>query len=359
MFFKVSQCPQNCACEVTKMSLNYFYLAGIRAALYGLKQAPRLWYDEINRFLLSIGLRQSTTDPNLYIGLGFLLLLYVDDIILVHTLPNGGEPTKQQLLQKYRMTDLGIASRFLGIEIHQSIEGISLCQGDYIRKMLQRFRMQDCHDALSPMDPNVRLSNRSCEDKPIADRKQYHSMVGSLMYAALGTRPDLSYCVTALSRYNATPLQMHLTAAKRALRYLKRTADHRLSNPRASRLVEGPPAEVVIHGFTDSDWARNELTRKSVGGCIFFAGPSPGVARVPGTNSTQASGAIHWQSRPQKVVALSTLEAESIAFSDAVREAIWVRWLLADMIGVSLSRSAVGSSSLPAAVDIGCDNKGR
>ena len=80
--------------------------------------------------------------------------------------------------------------------------------------------MEECHDALSSMDPNVRLNNTSCEDRPVSDRKKYLSMVGSLMYAAVGTRPDLSYCVTALSRYNSTPLQMHLMAAKRALRYL-------------------------------------------------------------------------------------------------------------------------------------------
>ena len=85
-------------------------------ALYGLKQAPRLWYAEINAFLISIGLRQSPTDPNLYIGPGILLLLYVDDIILAHTLPSGGESVKQKLLRKYRMSDLGAAQRFLGIE---------------------------------------------------------------------------------------------------------------------------------------------------------------------------------------------------------------------------------------------------
>ena len=176
-----------------------FSIVLLLKALYGLKQAPRLWYNEINRFLLSIGLRQSLTDPNLYVGSGVLLLLYVDDIILVHTFPTGGETTKRQLLEKYKMTDLGKACRFLGVEIHQGAEGISLCQGDYIRKVLQRFSMEGCHGALNPMDPNVRLSNENCEDKRVTDHKQYLSIVGSLMYAALGTRPVLSYCVTALS----------------------------------------------------------------------------------------------------------------------------------------------------------------
>lgn len=108
-------------------------------ALYGLKPAPRLWYEEINQFLLSIGLAQSTTDPNLYIGAGVLLLLYVDDIILAHTVPHGAEPIKQQLLQRYKMTDLGRAKRFLGVEIDQTPKGITLSQQEYVRKVLRRF----------------------------------------------------------------------------------------------------------------------------------------------------------------------------------------------------------------------------
>ena len=176
-------------------------------ALYGLKQAPRLWYEDINRFLLSMGLTQSTTDPNLYLGQGVLLLLYVDDIILAHMLPNGANTVKQQLLQKYKMTDLGLAKWFLGVEIDQNDDGISLCQGEYIQKVLCRLRMESCHNVLSPMDLNLWLSNTICEDKPASDRKRYLSMVGSLLYTTLGTQPDLSYCITALSRYNSTPLR--------------------------------------------------------------------------------------------------------------------------------------------------------
>ena len=325
-------------------------------ALYGLKQAPRLWYEEINRFLLSIGLLQSKTDPNLYIGPGVLLLLYVDDIIVAHTLPNGADAVKIQLQQRYKMTDLGRAKRFLGIEISQTPDGISLCQREYVQKVLRRFRMERCHSALTPMVPNVRLSNTICEDKAVTDRKGYLSMVGSLMYAALGTRPDLSYCVTALSRYNSTPLQMHLTAAKRALRYLKGTDGYKLYYPRVTVAIalnsSGPSSWARIHGFTDSDWAGNELTRKSVGGCVFFAETTP----EHGDKGPLTTGAIHWQCKTQTVVALSTLEAEYIACSDAVREAIWVRRLLQD-IGTAV---AAGPTRIvePPAVQIGCDNQG-
>jgi hypothetical protein len=93
--------------------------------------------------------------------------------------------------------------------------------------------MEDAKSAKTPLDHQVDLANTNCEDKTV-NRKEYLSIVGSLMYAALGSRPDLAFSVTALSRYNVQPLEMHLTAARRVLRYLKnniRTSalTHRLS----------------------------------------------------------------------------------------------------------------------------------
>ena len=123
------------------------------------------------------------------------------------------------------------------------------------------------------------------------------------MFAALGTRPDIAFSVTALSRYNVLPIQMHLTAAKRVLRYLVATKTRGLFYP-----SEGPGHLHGLHGYTDSDWAGRSSTRKSVGGYIFIDG-----------------GPISWQAKSQSVVTLSTLEAEYIAASDATREAIWLR----------------------------------
>ena len=97
-----------------------------------------------------------------------------------------------------------------------------------------------------------------------ADQKDYLAIVGSLMYAALGTRPDISYAVGLLSRYNSDPRTRHLTAAKRVLRYLKKTKDFKLEY----KLTKG---KLQLEGFVDSDWA-NEKDRKSVGGYIFTLG---------------------------------------------------------------------------------------
>ena len=109
------------------------------------------------------------------------------------------------------------------------------------------------------MDPHVALDNEHCEDKPV-DKTLYPSTVGSLMFAALGTHPDIAFNVTAPSKCKHTlPLQMHMTAAKRVLRYPEITKNLRLFHPASVRSV---PGSDDLHDFADSDWAGQASTRK-------------------------------------------------------------------------------------------------
>jgi hypothetical protein len=286
-------------------------------ALYGLKQAPKLWHDSINGFLLSLGFRRTNADPNLYLrGDGLSILLYVDDILLFYHPHNGSAAAsaKSSLMREYKMKDLGPARQFLGLEITQTthwLNGraggrttqITLGQEKYIETILKRFEMTEAHGAQMPMDPNVRLDEQQPEQGGVpVGPTHYQSIVGSLMYAALGTRPDIAYAVAALSRYNSRPLTVHLTAAKRVLRYLKATKAAKLCYD-AAHAGSGD-----LHGYTDSDWAGDSADRKSQGGFVFAMG----------------GAAVSWQSRKQSLIALSTLEAEYIACSDAVRETKWL-----------------------------------
>jgi len=172
----------------------------------------------------------------------------------------------------------------------------------------------DAKPAKSPLDPQTDLANTHCEDKP-ANRKEYLSMVGSLMYAALRSRLDIAFSVTALRRYNVQPLKMHATAGKRVLRYLKTTAGFRIH-------YQWLPNPTTIVGYTDSDWAGNLTTRKSVGGCVF------GLGNVNVNNELVISSLIHWQAKSQSVVVVSTLEAKYIACSHAIRESLWLKRMM-------------------------------
>jgi hypothetical protein len=132
----------------------------LRKALYGLKQAPRLWDDNINASVLSLGFTQSSADPNLYLRSdGMLILLYVDDINMSYpvTAAKAAIEVKAKLSGKYKITYLGQARQFLGIEIPRDEigTGISLGQKAHIATILRRFVMEHTHDVSTPMDPNV------------------------------------------------------------------------------------------------------------------------------------------------------------------------------------------------------------
>jgi len=186
----------------------------------------------------------------------------VDDLLIAHNSTEGrGHQIKQLLQEKYKMCDLGAAKRFLGIEIERTEDGgFSICQRDYINTIIRRFGLMDAKPAKSPLDPQTDLANTCCEDK-LANRKEYLSMVGSLMYAALGSRPDIAFSVTALSRYNVQPLEMRITAAKSVLRYLKTTSHfqiHYRRLPSYTQSVNTHPHNSLPHdtsiniiGYTD------------------------------------------------------------------------------------------------------------
>jgi len=310
----------------------------LRKALSGLKQAPRLWHDDINAFLHSLGFTQSSADPNLDLcSNGILILLYVEDMSMSYpeAATKAAIEVKAKLSEKYKITNLGPARQFLGIEILHDDTGITLGQKAYVTTILKRFGIEHSHDVSTLMDPNIKLDLAEVwGEKELEDITDYQAVVGSQMYAALATRPDISYVVAALSRYNSRPFTSHMPAAKRVLQYLKFTADFRLHlNGNGIGIGIGIDIDISLIGYSDSDWANDSADRKFQGGHVFLA----------------SNGAISWQSRKQSLIAMSTLKAEFIACSEASREAKWLLQLQKD-----IHSSKKDSPPLP----INCDNQG-
>ena len=129
----------------------------------------------------------------------------------------------------------------------------------------------------------------------------YASVVGSLMYAQICTRPDISFAVGMLGRYQSNPGLDHWKAAKKVLRYLQGTKEYMLTYRRSDHL------EVI--GYSDSDYAGYVDTRKSTCGYLYLL----------------AGGAISWKSVKQSVIATSTMEAEFVACLEAMVQAKWLR----------------------------------
>src|SRR5262249_46179934 len=145
---------------------------------------------------------------------------------------------------KFEMTDLGLMSYFLGMEVDQSAKGIFISQKKLAADILKRFKMESCKSVDIPLAMNVKLSKFD-ESQP-SNEKNYKSLVGSLLYLT-ATRLDLMFSVSLLSRFMSNPHQSYLLAAKRVLRYLKGTLDHGIC------YNGGENSDLI--GYCDSDWA--------------------------------------------------------------------------------------------------------
>lgn len=172
--------------------------------------------------------------------------------------------------------------------------------------MLKKFGLEGANTVSTPADLNVKMEKNDGASQP-ADQKIYQSLVGSLLYAAMATRPDIAQAVAAVSKFNSNPSEAHLTAAKRILRYLKGTANFGLKYQRSGKM------EFI--GYSDADWAGDKDDRHSTTGNVFM----------------MAGSSVNWLSKKQSVVALSTAEAEYIALSTATQEAVWLRRLLEEL----------------------------
>jgi len=285
----------------------------LNKVLYGLKQAPLLWHATINEFLLSIGCTRAHADENLYLRSGVFLLLYVDDTTILYprTASKAAEDLKTALKKEYKMTDLGKAKQFLGLEIARHDSGtITLGQAKYIQTIVKRFGIEDANPTPTPLHDKTTLETEPQGETEV-DAGHYQSIVGSLSYAATATCPDIAFAVSALICYSSKPFTSHLTAAKRVLRYLKGTADLKLVFPCI------PVTRSPMLGFTDSDFAGDINGRKSQGGYVFQVYNRP----------------VSWKSYKQSMVALSTTEAKYVACSEATREAQWLAKLHTNVVG--------------------------
>ncbi|MCP4490581.1 MAG: DDE-type integrase/transposase/recombinase, partial [Gammaproteobacteria bacterium] len=281
----------------------------LRKSLYGLKQSSRCWNEALHMQLSELGYQQSDADPCIYVkkceGSLIILAVYVDDIILMAKSELVLEQLKKELAEKFKMRDMGALHYFLGIKIEQDLAkgSVWLGQERYVDRMLEKYNMAEAKPVSTPMDPNVYLE-ATVENAKLADQQLYQSAVGSLLYVATATRPDVSAAVSRTAKFCSKPTTEHWAAVKRIFRYLKGT--------KKFGLLYKQSKESELVSYADADWAGDAGDRRSTSGFVYML----------------SGGAISWRSKKQTIVALSTAEAEYVALSAATQEGVWLRSLL-------------------------------
>ncbi|CAA0807340.1 cysteine-rich RLK (RECEPTOR-like protein kinase) 8 [Striga hermonthica] len=280
----------------------------LKRSLYELKQASRQWNIEFSDKLTSYGFTQSSHDHCLFFkGSGanlLILLIYVDDVLIT-----GGSLIAIQHLKAYldalfTIKDLGQAKYFLGLEIHKTADGTFLSQRKYILDIVADLGLTDSKAVVTPLPQGINLS--SLESEPFNQPESYRRLVGRLLYLNL-SRADLSYAIQQLSQFIQAPSQSHWNAAIHLVKYLNGTPD--------LGLYYTATPSLVLEAFSDADWGRCTLTRKSLTGYCIFLGQA----------------LISWKTKKQKTVSRSSAEAEYRSMASTVCELQWLSFLARDL----------------------------
>ena len=307
-------------------------VAKVNRGLYGLRQSGNLWHKTLTYAFNNLGLTRSAVDHGVFYSHDdngtTIVCSSTDDFAIAATTIARMTEFKTNLGNHFEMSDLGELAWILGIKVDRDRPSrtISLSQTAYIDSIAKRFNLIDAPPLSMPIDPNALLSKSQSPSTPrqFDDMSNipYREAIGSLMYAAIGTRPDITFAVTALSQYLQNPGRPHWEQAKRTIRYLKGTREWKLTFG----------ATGGVEGFSDANWGNDVDDRHSICGYIFVIN----------------GGAISWSSKKQSVVALSSTEAEYIGITHAAKEAIWVRHLLSELYT---------SRVLDYPITIHCDNR--
>ncbi|CAI7889562.1 unnamed protein product [Closterium sp. NIES-53] len=298
----------------------------LKKSLYKLKQAPRQWYLKLRGVLEEIGFTPSTADHSLFmLGEGeqrSFMVVYVDDILIFSPSSDLVKEVMLKLKDKFKCKALGDVNFYLGIHIERDVEKrcMRVHQRKYLEALAANFRQSEGHVA-TPFPSGFKCVKRP-EEKSIGEeeRRRFHSLVGSLMYAAVNTRPDVAFATGQLARVVLCPNEEQVAAGMRVAKYLGQTPTIGLQySAAAQRRQKGADGvelgRLFLTAFSDDSYASEPEDMRSVGGFICCVGGGPTA----------------WESKKQVDQVLSSVESEYMALFRAVREIVRQRRLLAEL----------------------------
>ncbi|CAI7805388.1 unnamed protein product [Closterium sp. NIES-54] len=267
----------------------------LKKSIYGLKQAPHCWYQKLAA-VLEMGFRTCSCDESLFLK---------------------GEGEK---LVKY----------YLGMHVERDMDhrSLKLHQEKFIKELGEKYGIENERKVATPLPAEFKLV-KAAEDEGVEaeEQQQFQSLVGSLLYAAVHTRPDISFSVGQLARVVQNPSEEQVDAAERVVKYLNshpsigvqssasaqvKQKGVEVLKEKGERLGEG---KLFLTCFTDATWAYEKVDYSSMGGYICVVGGGP----------------VSWRSKKQTETALSSVESEYMAMFHGVKEVIWLRMLLEEI----------------------------
>ena len=271
------------------------FIFKLNKSMYGLRQAPRVWFNTLVDHLNRIGLVQldgnicvfSDGGPNIENSL--IIACYVDDILCFGPLLKI-ESFGKRISGAIKIKNLGPVQKYLGIEIIKSNDGFHLSQSKYIESLSVQYQVNEAKYVKCPLLNSLLVdSNDKSTNFPI------RNLIGSLLYIANWTRPDICTAVNQVSQYLHKPTDRLWRHALNILKYLNSTKN--ISLRLCSQTNE-------IIGFADANFATDSIDRKSISGNVVFLFGS----------------VVDWSSTKQKIVAESTSVAELIALHGCIKK---------------------------------------
>ena len=258
-----------------------------------------------------------------------IVAVATNDFTIISESDRSTELLKQKIHKHWGIMDLGPISWLLGMKITYNLKAktISLSQQSYVEQILVRFQLENAQPAITPLKAGVNLSPESSSVLPTLltplEKRTYHEMIGSLMYATIMTHPDLAFAVSMLSQYLESPWTTPLRAVTQVFRYL-------LGTKKLKLILGGMQNKIT--GYSDANWALH-IHHHSISGFIYFI----------------SAGIVSWSCKKQPIVTLSSTEAEYVALMHASKDILWIHKLLTELAHVS-------SFSTP--TTLFCDNQG-
>lgn len=173
--------------------------------------------------------------------------VYVDDLLVTGTSLANIKKFKAQMAKEFEMSDLGLLSYYLGIEVSQESGYVKIKQAAYARSLLVKAGLEECNAVRYPMEPKIKMHKD--ENGKAVNPTNFKSLVGGLRYL-VHTRPDIAHSVGIVSRYMERPTVLHMNAVKRILRYIKGTVEFGLIYTKGA-------GDYLLSGYSDSDLAGN------------------------------------------------------------------------------------------------------